>query len=75
MTAHGAQWRYDSLNSRLNAAYGTLTLDMCVEIISFLSPNGDYPTYWTNTIDDSDPMSAIVEGVFTFIFDYEDWFR
>lgn len=61
VTAHAAQWRYDELNSQLAAKYGQLTLEDCIEIVCFLSPENT-PGYWTNTIDDSNPMSAIVEG-------------
>lgn len=57
------------MNAKVTDAYGVITLEMCIDIISFLSPDGDYPSYWTNTIDDSNPMSAIVEGVL-FVVDY-----
>lgn len=60
-TAHGAQWRYDEINYELTKAYGSIDMEAAIRITSYLSPLKT-PGYWTNTINESDPMSAIVEG-------------
>mmetsp|Transcript_1046 Transcript_1046/g.1706 ORF Transcript_1046/g.1706 Transcript_1046/m.1706 type:complete len:656 (-) Transcript_1046:223-2190(-) len=66
VTAHAAQWRYDTLNDQLTGLYGKVTIKDAIEVAEFLSPEKT-PGYWTNTIDDTDPMSAIVEGTMNVI--------
>lgn len=61
ITAHAAQWRYDDINARIMESYGSIDAAKAMEIASFLSPRVT-PGYWTNTINESDPMSAIIEG-------------
>jgi hypothetical protein len=58
---HSAQYRYDSINGLISQSYGKIDFDICLNIVEFLSPVNT-PGYWTNTINASDPMSAMVEG-------------
>lgn len=57
VTAHAAQWRYDTLNELLEKSYGTIDMKKSIEIISFLSPIIT-PGYWTNTIDDTGDFTS-----------------
>ncbi len=59
--AHSAVWRYDELNKLLVNSWGTIDIDTALYIMEFLSPERT-PGYWTNMINASDPMSAMVEG-------------
>ena len=56
-----AQWRYDTINRMLVENYGNIDHNVARDIITFLSPDRT-PGYWTDTLNASDPMSAIVEG-------------
>jgi len=55
------QWRYDTINRMLVENYGNIDHNVARDIITFLSPDRT-PGYWTDTLNASDPMSAIVEG-------------
>jgi len=62
---HDSQWRYDELNRRLCSAIdnvGPISGKQAKELISFLAPGGDFPTYYRHSPRNADGTRTIIFG-------------
>jgi hypothetical protein len=60
-----SQWRYDELNRRVLDSLeknGPITLSEARRIIDFLSPSGDYPSYYRNNPRSADGKAVSIFG-------------
>lgn len=62
--ADDIQWRYDELNNRCLKAIDSkpVTYNRAKKLIDFLSPDGDFPTYYANSPKSADGKRTRIEG-------------